>query len=504
MKKIITILIITSFLIWLIPAKIFATNDTYFIVTAYYSPLPGQNFYLKGNYEDEKKLNGEWIRWASWKEVFSWMLAAPKNYSFWTKIYLEWLGIWEVADRGGAIVNAWKRGYEYDRIDIWMWYGDEWLKRALYWWKRKVKWTFLSSDSKVNLDYTKIPSPNWATSSLKSIPSIFNTWIWVWTNKDLVIKLQEFLNKIWLYNSESNGIYNTKIIDIIYNFQIENDLIESSISNWAWYWGTKTRNLMLKKYLNWEFDENTETNETEEIAINTEESDDFSIFNQAIKESEDIKKLQNILNKLEIYNWEKTWEYNDIVDAIADYQLENNIIKSLWDAWTGYFGPKTRASLKDDFKTYLEKEVEKEKIKQEEEKRRLELEQKFKELEKLSQKEAEEKISYIGSPKMWDVSSNVRELQNTLKTLWYFDYKDTAIFWEVTKSSLISYQLDKGLIKSEAELWAWIFWPKTKESLRNDLANIILEEKINKNEELAELKNNENKEISFDLENNKL
>lgn len=30
-----------------------------YIVTAYYSPLPDQQFYLRGNYEDEVRLNGE-------------------------------------------------------------------------------------------------------------------------------------------------------------------------------------------------------------------------------------------------------------------------------------------------------------------------------------------------------------------------------------------------------------------------------------------------------------
>jgi hypothetical protein len=35
------------------------TVERDFVVTAYYSPLPGQSFYLKGNYEAEKIMNGE-------------------------------------------------------------------------------------------------------------------------------------------------------------------------------------------------------------------------------------------------------------------------------------------------------------------------------------------------------------------------------------------------------------------------------------------------------------
>ena len=60
-----------------------------FVVTAYYSPLPNQSFYFKGSYEAEVKLNGNGTNGASGKGVFAGMLAAPKSYSFGTKIYLE-------------------------------------------------------------------------------------------------------------------------------------------------------------------------------------------------------------------------------------------------------------------------------------------------------------------------------------------------------------------------------------------------------------------------------
>jgi hypothetical protein len=33
-------------------------QETFFVVTAYYSPLPDQKYYLRGNYEDEVILNG--------------------------------------------------------------------------------------------------------------------------------------------------------------------------------------------------------------------------------------------------------------------------------------------------------------------------------------------------------------------------------------------------------------------------------------------------------------
>lgn len=42
-----------------------AETEKTFIVTAYYSPLPGQSFYLKGNYDAERRLNGNGTHGAS-------------------------------------------------------------------------------------------------------------------------------------------------------------------------------------------------------------------------------------------------------------------------------------------------------------------------------------------------------------------------------------------------------------------------------------------------------
>ncbi len=91
-----------------------------FVVTAYYSPLPGQSFYLKGNLAAEIVLNGNGTHGASGKPVFAGMIAAPKTYDFGTRIDFQGLGVGIVEDRGGAIVKAGERGYTSDRIDIWM------------------------------------------------------------------------------------------------------------------------------------------------------------------------------------------------------------------------------------------------------------------------------------------------------------------------------------------------------------------------------------------------
>jgi len=96
-------------------------------------------------------------------------------------------------------------------------------------------------------------------------------------------------------------------------------------------------------------------------------------------------------------------------------------------------------------------------------------------------------ISSIWTPKVWDVWENVRNLQKTLKTLWYFKTNDTAIFGDTTKDSLIKYQIDKWIIVSKEEVWAGIFGPKTKETMKDELA-IILETQLLKEKDLLSYK----------------
>lgn len=73
------------------PTSSYAATETTtkFIVTAYYSPLPGQSFYLKGNLDAEKKLNGNGTHGASGLAVFTGMIAAPKSYDFGTQIFFD-------------------------------------------------------------------------------------------------------------------------------------------------------------------------------------------------------------------------------------------------------------------------------------------------------------------------------------------------------------------------------------------------------------------------------
>ncbi len=109
-----------------------------FTISAYYSPLPCQNRYSTGSYEGDIRLNGNGVHGADGTDVYPGMIAAPRTYAFGTKMDIPSIGIVAVHDRGGAIVASNLPGY-YDRLDVWMGYGDKGLKRALNWGKRTVE-----------------------------------------------------------------------------------------------------------------------------------------------------------------------------------------------------------------------------------------------------------------------------------------------------------------------------------------------------------------------------
>lgn len=122
-----------------------------FVITAYYTPLPGQARYAMGSYEGDVRMNGDYIT-ASGTRVSIGTIAAPKSYKFGTKIYLEGLGLGTVEDRGGAIVHAGQRGYAHDRLDIWVGEGDAGLIKALTWGKRVISGVVYEKDDVITHD----------------------------------------------------------------------------------------------------------------------------------------------------------------------------------------------------------------------------------------------------------------------------------------------------------------------------------------------------------------
>ncbi len=454
-----------------------------FIVTAYYSPLPNQRYYLTWNYFSEVILNWRGYRWASWKRVFSGMLAAPSSYSFWTKIYFNWLWVAEVADRWGAIVKAWVRWHACDRIDIWVWWWETWLKRALYWGKRKVYWNFVSRKRKITLNIKNFQAPNYVLKAAKKVYSnpIFSKWIWTKNPKKDIIALQKYLKKKCLYSWKIDWNY-YNILDIIFKIQKKHWIIKTWNEAWAWYWSLNTRKLFLNwKVKNWNCKKQYKKNNLEknskkivENKIKTKKTEEKKIkniyplekiFEKSVGKKSDkelIKKYQKVLKETWLYKWKIDWDYNKIIWIIIDFQLKNKLIKSKNNLAAWFIWPKTREKLKDFYKKTIDKKIEEQRKKEAiEAKKKALLEQKKVEIAQIV-----EKMSKL---KKWDSWENVKILQKILKHYWYFDYDETWYFWEKTEIALIKYQINRKIIKSKDDIWAWYVWPTTRKFLKKDL-----------------------------------
>lgn len=347
-----------------------------FIVTAYYSPLPNQSFYLKGSYEADIRLNGNGTHGASGKAVYIGMLAAPKTYAFGTKVYLEGLGVGTVDDRGGAIVSSGSRGYDADRLDIWMGHGEEGLRRALSWGKRSVMGNIITKEevsTNASLDISKV--------KIAKIPA----------------KLQNISSKV--------------------------------------------------------------------SAPETPELDIFSTAVEKNTDPEKIKELQVILSRLSYYEGDMDGKYSRaLIDAIYDFQIENQAISSRENLGAGYYGVKTRSKLREVYALYTENEK-----KRVAEESRLAVIKAEQEKQAVAQRqEVTLFVQNLGTPKMDEVGVHVRKLQQSLKTLGYFTQKDTAIFGKNTRAALISYQTDKNIAEEEFGRLG----KATKEALFRDLLSL--------------------------------
>lgn len=275
-------------------------GERYFYVTAYYSPLPGQSRYTTGSYAWDIRLNGGWKRTASGKWVFPGLLAWPRNYNFGTKIELEGIWIGAVEDRWGAIVNSGERWFEYDRLDIWMGYGDEWLARALKWWKRKVKGKIVSNDRTVNVAFNE------------SIVSAYSRlYVKPDSNKVDVEKLQKLFTELKLYDGEIDGKY-VSIKDTLIDFQVKYKIISSKYDEQAWYFGNKTIAVLKSKYI-------VNDNIFKEPFVDPSEGFD------ALTRKEKLA-IVRLRNKLDVYISKKS-KWNKIKITQQKTQLQNKLQK---------------------------------------------------------------------------------------------------------------------------------------------------------------------------------
>lgn len=441
----------------IVGAQAFEPEEETFYVSGYYSPLEGQSFYLRGDLEKEKRLNGAGIHGASGKDVYSGMLAAPKSYEFGTKIKLEGVGIGTVDDRGGAIVEAGKRGNSYDRIDIWMGYGEEGLKRALTWGLRKVVGYVYPASMKlsnsIDVSQFSIVQKKWPTITDSSLfPRNLGKGF---TGND-VQKLQEILVELGYLDQDPGESYDTKTIDAIYRFQIDEGIIHKDTEEGAGYFGSKTKKALEKRWYDLQ-----ERQRKEIVALKTEKQkmiNDFPVhLGKNTGSKEDIIQLQTALLDLG-YTVQISGYYDTVtIKAVRDYQKRKGIIKQDTDYGAGYFGSQTKLFLVEDL--WQNKITEQKSL-----------------ILATTSNEMAHPVSVPHEEIQDPLSKNldkksmgpaVIELQKKLQELEYFTANPTGYYGPKTETAVLTFQQKYKLIGTPRDKGAGIFGPLTRGKLNS-------------------------------------
>jgi len=324
---------------------------TTFTITAYYSPLEGQEHYLTGSYEGDIYLNGNGTNGADGTQVYPGMVAAPKSYPFGTKMYIPGVGLVAVHDRGGAIKHAGERGNEYDRLDIWMGAGDAGLNRALTWGKRVVDVRVYgineSLEEQVYLEaYTG--AENFLTSTILS-PLEFPEDIYFGSSGDEVLRMQEYLVK-WGYLGEAGGFYGSDTAQAIFAFQMDFEIVSGPDEMGAGHFGINTR----KKFDALISGENAgETVELQKgrnlLSKYPDLFEEEVLFASALElgdSGETVRALQEELMRLGYLRIEPTGYFGETTEhALFKFQQSIGLVASKDSSGAGYLGPGTRTAL---------------------------------------------------------------------------------------------------------------------------------------------------------------
>ncbi|MBN2096533.1 peptidoglycan-binding protein [Candidatus Peregrinibacteria bacterium] len=446
------------------------------MVSAYYSPLPNQSFYMRGSYEADIRLNGRGTNGADGTQVYTGMLAAPRTYPFGTRIRIPGLGVGEVHDRGGAI----KARASYDRIDVWMGYGEEGLSRALNWGMRLVEGEVYFTPHQVEpgLSFgwvsSTLPQSTLSRLQAKTMinPQAFTQPITRSSSQASIRELQEALRLFGYYHGAVDGVYTDETRDAVLLFQIDEGVIPSKSALGAGYFGPKTQQALKTKSENF----------NSRILIEQQRLKDnlkaLSVGLGKNAEGDEVYRVQQMLWELGYYRGDLNGQYNAVtIDAVFRFQKDNGIVQNDWDTGAGYFGKQTHQALAAAVDRRIEK------LKKYPVEMQVWVPAKV-DLPTLNQLSApanpfDRTLSFdvefktVDSSPLFnqDLSLNdrgteVARLQNLLiKEGYLAEGLDTGYFGAQTQNALVRFQTEKGIIQNAGSAGAGVAGPKTRETL---------------------------------------
>ncbi len=415
-------------------------NEPYeqeFLITAYYSPMPGQCCYVRGGEAADKVLNGQGIAGADLTPVFPGMIAAPSSYPFGTKISLPGIGTLAVHDRGGAINEL---GNGKHRLDIWAGYGEEGLARALAFGLQRVKGTVYpnaSTQPAVQFELANLPSP---IDELKMYFVEKDNFLAMRPKEGerglSVYLLQDHLQTIGYLKHRPTGFFGPQTSRAFHAFlrdyQVDAPTNMLSEKSAAFVLGARTR---LKA------------------------NQPFAEFVDPKASQYSIAQAQRMLRFLGYYKGRTNGEYDDnLFASILKFQQDHALVGTASDTGAGRIGPLTSRAIRGKWNRQ---------IVEGHAGNHLDLYTIDQHIEKNGQRIAQ----FLGEGYS---GKQVRLLQTELAALGFFpEEKINSVYGPLTEASVMRYQLDRGLISSRSDTGAGYVGPATLRNLRKDQRSIL-------------------------------
>ncbi len=408
-----------------------------FVVTAYYSPLPNQCCYFRGNYEDEISFNGNGTNGADGTPVYAGMIAAPETYEYGTRIDLPGLGVGAVHDRGGRIVE-W--GNDLHRIDLWMGTGEQGLARALAWGARRVTGTVYPIGSEAmpseHFSVDSIPSD---TTLLASLPKIDTSELLLqaeFGNKEYSVRvLQSVLKDLGYFKVEVNAQYGEATQQALKDFLSSEGLVGD---------GAKV-------------DVSAAAALSIATSIKPENLPDIVEGLDRGVTGNDVRQLQKLLRFLGFYRGRTDGLFDaHLRESVVAFQMKHGIVAHALDTYAGRIGPATKAAILRAWKTKI-------------------IAMKFPVVAAKMHLVARVKEEGLSSKvlSLRDHGKEVSALQAFLHTTGYLSAKDvTGTFGSHTQAALLKYQLETKIIASAMAHGAGIFGPATKTAAMKEMVAV--------------------------------
>lgn len=433
MKNIVSATLTVSILASFVPAAS-AQNAPYqqdFVITAYYSPLPGQCCYVKGDLTADRILNGNGTNGADGTEVLPGMIAAPKTYAFGTRIELPGIGIGTVHDRGGAIVE---QGATH-RLDLWAGHGEEGLARALAFGVQRVRGTVYPLGSQQpanNMPLEKLAAP---LERLKPF-LIANDGLMDLHAKHgdyglTVLILQEHLKTLGYFDGPMTGSFGDVTAAALGAFVNDMGIGEPS-------------------------DQLTVKTSAYILAALQQQADEPRLgVVGPDSPAGDIKSAQRLLRYLGHYKGRTNGVYDDtLFQAILSFQQSTQLVGNKEAPGAGRIGPMTKGKLSEQWRR---KQV------------AMKAEQ-YLLLRRVNETLAKKGILVTQFLKKGSSGPQVVRLQELLARGGFFPADQiNGNFGDLTASSLLKYQMAQGIVKGSADSGAGTVGPFTLRKLREQL-----------------------------------